>query len=113
MAGRVSVYFEAADNVFALVSVDKNKYSGDVLAAVGGESTKPANATVFTLSEKAAKRSGEVRLLKVGVKKGKQRRQVNLICSQTKAATVAKDLEGKKMTIGLGQGTDWDIVSVT
>lgn len=113
MAGLTPFYFTAASGVYVCVNVDKTKYDGDIAAAVGAVTTEPpANSVVFFLSEKAARRSGALVRLMLGVKLGTQRRQVPLLCDKDKAVSALNTLKNKKIKIGFGAGVDWDITTV-
>ncbi len=114
MAGLTPFYFTAGASTFVAVNVDKTIYDGDIAAAVGGTITEPpANSTVFFLSQRAARRSGAIGRVTLGVVRGKKRRQVRLLCDREKLATVATALKNKKVNLGYGAGVQWDIVTVT
>ncbi|MDX2255566.1 MAG: hypothetical protein NW214_08635 [Pseudanabaenaceae cyanobacterium bins.39] len=113
MAGLTPLYFTAAPGVFVCVNVDATKYDGEIRTAVGASTTEPpANSVVFFISERAARRSGAVKLLKLGVRKGTKYRQVPLLCDREKAISALSALNGKKIKLGFGLGVDWDIRTV-
>jgi uncharacterized membrane protein len=113
MAGLTPIYFSAASGVFVCINVDATKYDGEIASTVGASTAEPpANSVVFFLSEKAARRSGALVQLKLGVRKGTKSRQVPLLCDKEKAVTAITTLKTKKIKIGFGTGVDWDIKTV-
>lgn len=113
MAGLTPLYFTAAPGVFVAVNVDATKYDGEVRTAVGASTTAPpANSVVFLLSEKAARKSGALTRLILGVRKGTKFRQVPVLCDKEKTATALTSLKDKKIKLGFGLGVDWDIRTV-
>lgn len=114
MAGLTPIYFTAASGVYVCINVDATKYDGEIASVVGATSTAPpANSVVFFLSEKAARRSGALTLLKLGIRKGTKSRQVPLLCDKDKAVSALSALKTKKIKIGFGAGVDWDIRTVS
>ena len=113
MSGLTPIYFTAAPGVYVCVNVDKTKYDGEIATTIGASATEPpANSVVFFLSEKAARRSGALIQLKLGVRKGTKSRQIPLLCDKEKAVTAITALKTKKIKIGFGAGVDWDITTV-
>ncbi len=108
------VYFTAASGVFVCINVDATKYDAEIATIVGASTAEPpANSVVFFLSEKAARKSGALVRLKLGIRKGTKSRQVPLLCDKDKAASAATALKSKKIKIGFGAGVDWDIRTVS
>lgn len=113
MAGLTPIYFTAASGVYVCINVDRTKYDGEIATTVGASTAEPpANSVVFFLSEKAARRSGALVQLKLGVKRGTKRRQVPLLCDKDKAVTALSSLKTKKVKLGFGTGVEWDIQTV-
>lgn len=113
MSGLTPIYFTAAAGVYVCINVDATKYDGEIASTIGASSAEPpANSVVFFLSEKAARKSGALVRLMLGVRKGTKSRQVPLLCDKEKAVTAITALKTKKIKIGFGTGVDWDIRTV-
>lgn len=113
MSGLTPIYFTAAPSVYVCVNVDATKYDREIASTVGASTAEPpANSVVFFLSERAARRSGALVELKLGIRKGTKSRQVPLLCDKEKAVTAITALKTKKIKIGFGLGVDWDIKTV-
>jgi hypothetical protein len=113
MSGLTPFTFKVGTNAYISLNLDKTIYDSDIATACGALSgDAPAGSAVVFQTQKLARRSGLVQVLRVGCVRGKKRRQITLICDKDKSAGIGAALKDKKVNLGRGAGVPWDIVTV-
>lgn len=114
---KIPGFIEIATGVFASLQLDKDIYDTDVVSGLGVSFTAPpATATVIPMSQKTARKTGQIAIARVTVRKGtgdaEKVRQIRMICDRQKTGTAAAALKGKTVTLGIAAPATWTISSV-
>lgn len=113
-----SPYFiQIASGVYAAVQLDKDIYGSDVIGGLGISSTEPANnAVVIPMSQKTARKTGQVAIARVTVRNGtgdaEKVRQIPMVCDREKTGTANAALKDKTVTLGIASPKSWTISAV-
>lgn len=110
-------FIEIATLVYAALQVDKDIYDADVVSGLGISFTQPPDtATVIPMSQKTARKTGQIAIARVTVRKGtgdaEKVRQIKMICDRQKTGTAAAALKDKTVTLGIAAPATWTISSV-
>jgi len=113
-----SPYFvQIATGVFASLQLDKDIYDTDVAPGLGLSTTAPPdNAVVIPMSQKTARKTGQIAIARVTVRNGtgesEKVRQIRMVCDREKTGTANAALKDKTVTLGIATPKSWTISSV-